>query len=66
MRIWRVRPKGCGERWLVISPDSAVTEFVTGGRAIEFGRQRAMEAHEVLMIYSEDERVFSSEDFRLH
>ena len=66
MRIWRVRPKGSGERWLVISPDSAVTEYVTGGLAIEFGRQQAMEAHEVLMVYSGDERVFSTEDYRLH
>ena len=66
MRIWRVRPKGDGERWLVISPDSHVTEFVTGDLAIDFSRQRAQQAHEVLMVYSGDERVFSTEDYRLH
>jgi len=66
VRIWRVRPKGSGERWLVISPDGAVTEFVAESGAIEFGRQRAQQAYEVLMVYASDERVFSTEDYRLH
>ena len=66
MRTWRVMPKGDGERWLVFSPDGEVTEFVTGGLAIEFGRLQAQEAHERLMVYGSDDRIFSTEDFRLH
>ena len=66
MRIWRVRPKGSGEQWLVISPDSHITVFFKGDLAIEFSRQRAMEAHEMLIVYSGDERVLTTEDYRAH
>ena len=47
MGEWKVRPKGDGQRWLVVSPDGHVEEFVTCGLAIEFGRQRAQEAHDI-------------------
>ena len=65
-REWRVRPKGCGHRWLVFSPDNVVTEYVSGTIAIDVGRRMAQEAREVLLIYGSDDRVFSVEDYQLH
>lgn len=65
-REWRVRPKGCGGQWLVISPDHDVTECASGSIAIELGRRRAQEAREILLIYASDDEVFSAEDYQLH
>ena len=65
MRTWRVRPKADGRGWLVFSPDGNRTAFVTGGLAIEYGRQRAQEAHEILLVYDSAGREIK-EDYRLH
>ena len=66
VRIWRVRPKGSGERWLVISPEGHVTEFVKGDLGIEFGRQMAQAAHEILEVWTSEGRISATEDFRLN
>ena len=65
MRAWRVRPKADGRGWLVFSPGGERTEFVTGGLAIEYGRQRAQDAHEILLVYDSEGREIK-EAFRLH
>jgi hypothetical protein len=66
VRTWRVKPKGDRQRWLVFSPDNDVTEFATESQAIEFGRLRAAEAHDVLLVYSPDGQVWDTTDFRLN
>ena len=49
----------------MFSPDGKRTEFVTGGLAIEYGRQGAQEAHQILLVYDSEGREIK-EDYRLH
>lgn len=65
MGRWRVKPKGDGQRWLVTGPNGNVTEFVTGGLAIKYGKQQAQKHHEILEVFTSVGRVFSTEDYRL-